>query len=50
MKERHIIPVYIPDGCTGYVQPLDTILNKLVKDNIADILENARGGGSRGNR
>jgi len=39
MKERHIIPVYIPDGCTGYVQPMDTILNKLVKDKIADILE-----------
>lgn len=24
--------------CTGYVQPMDTIINKLVKDKIGDIL------------
>jgi len=39
MKELHITAVYIPDGCTGYVQPMDTIINKLVKDKIGDILE-----------
>lgn len=39
MEERHIIPVYIPDGCAGYVQPMNTILNNLVKDKTADILE-----------
>ena len=36
MKELDITAVYIPDG---YVQPMDTSLNKLVKDKIADILE-----------
>ena len=30
---------HIPDSCTGYVQPIDTILNKLVKDKIVDILK-----------
>ena len=39
MEEWHIIPVYIPGGCTGYVQPMDAILNKPIKDKIADILE-----------
>lgn len=39
MKMRSIIPVYIPDGCTGYVQPMDTIINKLVKDKIWELLE-----------
>ena len=39
MEERNIIPVYIPDGCTRYVLPMDTVLNKLVKGKIADILE-----------
>ena len=41
MKELDITVVYIPDVCTGYVQPIDTSLNnyKLVKDKIADILE-----------
>lgn len=38
MKTRSIIPVYIPDGCTGYVQPMDTIINKLVKDKISELL------------
>ena len=40
MKELDITAVYIPDGCTGYVdtQPMGTI-NKLVKDKMADILE-----------
>ena len=33
MNELH---VYIPEGCAGYIQPLDTILNKLLKDRIAD--------------
>jgi len=36
MKELDITAVYIPDGCMGYVQPMDTIL---VKDKIGDILE-----------
>jgi len=31
VKERHIAG-YIPDGCTGHVQSIDTILNKLVQD------------------
>ena len=31
--------MYIPDGCTGYAQPLDTILNKLLKDRIAADLD-----------
>ena len=39
MKELDITAVYIPDGCTGYVQPMDTIINKLVKHKIGDILE-----------
>ena len=39
MKELDITAVYIPDGCTVYVQPMDTSPNKLVKDKIADILE-----------
>jgi len=39
MKELGITAVYIPGGCTGYVQPMDTIINKLVKDKIGDILE-----------
>lgn len=39
MKELHITPVYIPEGCTGYVQLLDTILNKLLKDRIAADLD-----------
>ena len=39
MKELDITAVYIPDGCTGYVRPMDTSLNKLVKDKVADILE-----------
>lgn len=39
MKELHITPVYIPEGCTGYIQPLDTILNKLLKDRIAADLD-----------
>jgi len=36
MKELDITAVYIPDCCTGYVQPMDTIINK---DKIGDILE-----------
>ena len=45
MKDLDIMAVYIPDSCTGYVQPLDTSLNKLVKDNynITDILEETSG-------
>lgn len=39
MKELHITPIYILDGCTGYVQSLDTILNKLLKDRIAADLD-----------
>jgi len=39
MKKLDITAVYIPDGCTGYVQPMDTIINKPVKDKISDILE-----------
>ena len=39
MKELHITPVYIPEGYTGYVQLLDTILNKLLKDRIAADLD-----------
>jgi len=39
MKKVDITAVYIPDGFTGYVQPIDTIINKLVKDKICDILE-----------
>ena len=39
IKELHITPVYIPDWCTGYIQPLDTILNKLLKDRIASDLD-----------
>ena len=39
MKELDITAVYIPDGCTGYVQLMDTSLNKLVKDKVADIQE-----------
>ena len=39
MKDLDITAVYIPDGCTGYVQPMDTIINKLVTDKISDILE-----------
>ena len=39
MKELHITPIYIPERCTGYVQPLDTIPNKLLKDRIATDLE-----------
>ena len=30
MKERHITAVYASDHRTGYVQPMDTILNKLI--------------------
>ena len=34
MAALHIIPVYIPGGYTGYVQPLDTDINKILKDKI----------------
>ena len=39
MKMVHITLVYIPEGCTGYIQPMDTILNKLLKDKIAEQLD-----------
>jgi len=39
IKKMDITAVYIPDGCTEYIQPMDTIINKLVKDKIGDILE-----------
>ena len=38
-EEQHFIAVYFPDGCTWYVQPMDIILNKLVKGKITHILE-----------
>jgi len=25
MRTLHITPIYIPEGCTGYVQPLYTV-------------------------
>ena len=40
MKELDITAIYTPDGYTGYVQPMDsTIINNLVRDKMADILE-----------
>lgn len=39
MKECHLVPVYVPNGCTGYVQPMDTAIKELVKDKIALILK-----------
>lgn len=40
MANLHITPVYVPEGCTGYVQPMDTVLNKLLKDKIPHFLDN----------
>jgi len=34
MKILRIIPAIIPGGCTGLVQPCDTVLNKPFKDHI----------------
>ena len=42
MKDLDITAVYIPDSCTRYVQPIDSIINKLVKDKISDILEETK--------
>lgn len=39
MQKLHVTPVYVPDGCTGYVQPMDTALNKLMNDKTCEILE-----------
>ena len=39
MKDLDITAVYIPDSHTRYVQPMDSIINKLVKGKISDILE-----------
>lgn len=39
MTDLHITPVYVPEGCTGYVQPMDTVLNKVLKDKIPDFLD-----------
>ena len=43
MTDQRITPVYIPEGCTGYVQPLDTHINKLLKEKIAIYLDDLLG-------
>jgi hypothetical protein len=36
LKQQSVTLFVIPRGCTGYVQPLDVSLNKLLKDLIKD--------------
>ena len=39
MAALHVTPIYILEGCTGYVQPLDTDINKMLKDKIGFFLD-----------
>ena len=39
MRDNNIISAFIPEGCTGYVQPLDTTINKMLKDHILEIMD-----------
>jgi hypothetical protein len=36
LKQQGVVLSVIPGGCTGFVQPLDVSLNKLLKDLIKD--------------
>ena len=35
----YLLTIYYKLGCTGYIQPLDTYINKVLKDKIAIYLE-----------
>ena len=40
LKEQKTTLSVIPGGCTGYIQPLDVSLNKLLKDLIQEEMDN----------
>jgi hypothetical protein len=41
LRSHDIIPVMIPPGCTGLMQPLDVAVNKPMKDILRALVEDA---------
>jgi len=38
-KRNNFVSAYVPEGCTGLVQPMDTAINSLLKDKISEVIE-----------
>jgi len=38
-RSHHIVTAFIPEGCTRLVQPMDVSINKPLKDNISELLD-----------
>jgi hypothetical protein len=38
-RASRTITSFIPEGCTSLVQPLDTAINRILKDHISDLLD-----------
>lgn len=39
LRENRIVAAFIPEGCTGLVQPMDTSINKVLKEKISCLLD-----------
>ena len=38
-RTNQIVTAFIPEGCTGLVQPMDTSINKVLKEKISELLD-----------
>lgn len=39
LQENRIVAAFIPEGCNGLVQPMDTSINKVLKERISQLLD-----------